>query len=240
MHKLVEGVHKFQKEFFGQNKELFERLAHGQAPETLFITCSDSRINPALITQSDPGDIFIVRNAGNIIPTFGSGSASGEIAAIEFAVKGLGVKDIIICGHSHCGAMKALLDPSQTEEMPSMRRWLEHAEITRTIVREKYADLPKEKLVNVCIQENVLAQFENLRTHPAVAARLALGTLRLHGWVYKFETGEVFAYDVDEGQFRPLTKLQAPPAKHAGPNGQRPMALAGGGFSASTSVASEA
>ncbi|HLL53770.1 MAG TPA: carbonic anhydrase [Myxococcaceae bacterium] len=216
MHKLVDGVHKFQKEYFGKNKELFERLAKGQKPETLFITCSDSRINPALVTQTEPGDIFIVRNAGNIIPPFNTSSASGEIATVEFAVKGLGVKDIIICGHSHCGAMKALLEPGMTDEMPSMRRWLEHAEITRNIVNEKYKDLPKDQLVNVCIQENVLAQLENLRTHPAVAARLALGTLRLHAWVYKFETGDVFAYDVEEGQFLPLQNKEQETAQQLG------------------------
>lgn len=205
MQKLVDGVHKFQKEIFGQQKGLFERLARKQEPDTLFITCSDSRINPALLTQTEPGDIFILRNAGNIVPPFGAAPASGEAATIEFAVAALGVKDIIVCGHSHCGAMKALVDPSQAQDLPSMKRWLEHAQITREIVREKYQDRGAEDLVGVCIQENVLAQLENLRTHPQVAAKLASGSLRLHAWVYNIETGEVFNYDPEEGQFVPLT-----------------------------------
>lgn len=204
MQKLVEGVHRFQKEYFGQHKELFERLKQKQEPDTLFITCSDSRITPGLLTQSQPGDIFIIRNAGNIVPPYGANEGGGEEATIEFAVAALNVKDIVVCGHSHCGAMKALLDPAQTDELPSMRRWLRHAEITREIVRHNYAGLSKEQLVNVTIQENVLAQLENLRTHPTVAAKLAKGALRLHGWVYKFETGEVFAYDPETAQFNPL------------------------------------
>ena len=216
MNKLVGGVHKFQKEIFGQQKELFERLATRQEPDTLFITCSDSRINPALLTQSEPGDIFILRNAGNIVPPYGAAPASGEAATIEFAVAALGVKDIIVCGHSHCGAMKALMDPSVASELPSMQRWLQHAEITRVIVREKYQDRQPEHLVNVCIMENVLAQLENLRTHPSVAAKLATGSVRLHAWVYKLETGEVFNYEPEAGQFVPVSNPDrtALPARH--------------------------
>lgn len=206
MQKLVTGVHKFQREAFGQRKELFERLALKQEPETLFITCSDSRINPSLLTQTEPGEVFILRNAGNIIPSFGASSGSGEAATIEFAVAGLGVKDVIICGHSHCGAVKALLKPSLTDDLPSMRKWLEHAEITRRIVKENYSEegCTARELEDVAIRENVLAQMENLRSHPAVAARLARGALRLHAWVYQLESGEVDAYDVDDGQFKPL------------------------------------
>lgn len=110
MQKLIEGLHQFQNSVFGTQRELFERLAHGQTPETLFITCSDSRINPNLLTQTEPGELFILRNAGNIVPPY-STSQGGEAATIEFAVAGLNVRDIIICGHSHCGAMKGLLDP---------------------------------------------------------------------------------------------------------------------------------
>lgn len=211
MQKLVSGVHTFQKEIFGAQRALFERLAAKQEPDTLFITCSDSRINPALLTQTEPGDIFIIRNAGNLIPAFGAASNSGEAATVEFAVAGLGVKDIIICGHSHCGAMKALLNPGMIEKLPTMAKWLENAEITRRIVTENYKERSEAELLNICIQENVLAQLENLRTHPAVAARLARGALRLHAWVYKFESGEVFAYDVDEGQFKALGPKALPP-----------------------------
>lgn len=207
MQKLVDGVHKFQKEIFGKQRDLFERLSKSQQPETLFITCSDSRINPALITQTDPGEVFILRNAGNLIPTWGHGG--GEEATIEYAVSVLGVRDIIVCGHTQCGAMKALLDPPAEGELPAVKRWLAHAEITRQIVKEKYAELGPQQKLTLTVQENVLGQLENLRTHPAVAARLARGVLQLHGWVYKLEDGSVHAYDPEEQQFRPLSEVHA-------------------------------
>ena len=209
MQKLMEGIHHFQSNIFSSQRELFARLAGGQNPDALFITCSDSRINPNLITQTDPGDIFILRNAGNIVPPYGA-SNGGEGASIEFAVVGLGVKDIIVCGHSHCGAMKGLLDPASVHSLPLMSEWLRHAESTRWIVRERYAHLEPAAKLDVTIQENVLRQLENLRTHPSVAVGLSRGDLKLHGWVYKIETGEVFAYDHAAGQFLPLGASSAP------------------------------
>ena len=187
MLKLITGLHHFQSEIFLSHKELFERLAHGQNPDALFITCSDSRINPNLITQTNPGDLFILRNAGNIIPPYGAANG-GEGATIEFAVTGLGVKDIIVCGHSLCGAMKGLLHPEELRDMPTVAAWLSHAEATRRTVRENYTDLDDERLLNIATQENVLVQLENLRTHPAVSVRLSRGELNLHGWTYKIET----------------------------------------------------
>ena len=209
MQKLVKGIHHFQDNLFSPQRELFERLTKGQTPETLFITCSDSRINPNLITQTDPGELFIIRNAGNIVPPFGAANG-GEAATIEFAVVGLGVQDIILCGHSHCGAMKGLLSPESLTKLPTMAAWLEHAEATRWIARQRYADRSEHDLLNITIQENVLVQLENLRTHPAVAVAIASGSLKLHGWVYKFETGQVFAYSPHEGQFVPLTETAVP------------------------------
>ena len=209
MQKLVQGVHRFERGISGSQRELFERLAEGQHPDALFITCSDSRISPNLITQTDPGELFIIRNAGNIVPPYGAANG-GEGATVEFAVVGLGVRDIIVCGHSRCGAMNGLLHPEGLKEMPTMAAWLGHAEATRWIARQKYAELPDDALLNVTIQENVLIQMENLRTHPAVAAGLAGGKLTLHGWVYKIETGQVFAYDSERGQFLPLSEV--PPA----------------------------
>src|SRR5947208_16582436 len=135
MQKLVEGIHHFQANIFRSQRELFERLAHGQQPDALFITCSDSRINPNLITHTEPGDLFILRNAGNIIPPYGAANG-GEGATIEYAVAGLGVQDIIICGHSHCGAMKGLLAPEGLQDLPVFAAWLSHAEATRWSVRE--------------------------------------------------------------------------------------------------------
>lgn len=209
MQKLVQGIHHFQGNLFRPQRELFERLADGQYPETLFITCSDSRINPNLITQTDPGELFIIRNAGNIVPPFGAANG-GEAATIEFAVVGLGVQDIILCGHSHCGAMKGLLYPESLAKLPTMAAWLGHAEATRWVARQQYADRSEADLLNITIQENVLMQLENLRTHPAVAVAVASGKLKLHGWVYKFETGQVFAYSPQDGQFVPLTETAVP------------------------------
>lgn len=206
MRKLIAGLHHFQSQIFLSQKELFERLAQGQSPDALFITCSDSRINPNLITQTSPGDLFILRNAGNIVPAYGA-TNGGEGATIEFAVAGLNIKDIIICGHSFCGAMKGLLTPEILDDMPMMKTWLSYADATRRIVQENYEPLDSAESLNVAIQENVLVQLENLRTHPTVSARLARGELNLHGWVYKIETGEVFSYQVEQGQFMPLTGI---------------------------------
>lgn len=205
MLKLMQGLHKFQDNLFSSQRELFERLAKGQTPDALFITCSDSRINPNLITQTEPGELFILRNAGNILPPHGAG-VGGEEATIEFATVGLGIKDIIVCGHSHCGAVNALLNPEAIREsMPALHRWLSHADATQRIVRGKYQELAPDALLNVAIQENVLVQLENIRTYPAVALGLARGDLKLHGWVYKIETGQVFGYDPNQSQFLSLS-----------------------------------
>jgi carbonic anhydrase len=210
MQKLVHGFNHFQKHVFGSKKELFERLHSGQNPDALFITCSDSRINPNLITNTEPGEIFILRNAGNIVPPHGA-SSIGEAATIEFAVTALGIKDIIVCGHSECGAVKGLLHPEALSAMPTVAQWLTHAEATKRIVEDNYSDLPEDQKLNVAIQENVLSQLENLKTIPAVASGLVKGDLNLHAWVYKFETGEVYAYSGEQGQFVKL--LDANPAE---------------------------
>ena len=208
MQKLIQGIHKFQTETFRPLQGLFEQLSHGQSPETLFITCSDSRIDPNLLTQSRPGELFILRNAGNIVPSH-SAAGGGEAATIEFAVAALGVKDVIICGHSHCGAMEGLLQPELVSGLPALSSWLEHADTTRRIIRENYTHLDGDRLVTATVEENVLVQLENLRTLPAVASRLVKGDLRLHGWVYKLETGEVFAFEPETGQFVALAEHKA-------------------------------
>lgn len=214
MQKLIQGIHRFQETDFLPLQGLFEQLAKGQNPETLFITCSDSRIDPNLLTRSKPGDLFILRNAGNIVPPHGVASG-GEAATIELAVTALGVKDIIICGHSHCGAMQGLLQPELIASLPTFSSWLAHAETVRQIVRENYGHLTGDRLVTATVEENVLVQLENLRTLPAVASRLARGDLHLHGWVYKIETGEVFAYDLASGQFVPLAEYKYPDSEEA-------------------------
>jgi carbonic anhydrase len=214
VQKLLDGIHHFQQNQFRPLQGLFEQLARGQSPETLFITCSDSRIDPGLLTRSKPGELFILRNAGNIVPPHGTGN-NGEAATIEFAVTAIGVKDIILCGHSHCGAMQGVLQPDNLASMPAVAGWLTHAETTRRIMAENYKHLDGPMLLSATIEENVLVQLENLRTLPSVAARLRKGDLHLHGWVYKIETGEVFAYEPASGQFVPLAEYQFPNAEAA-------------------------
>lgn len=201
MDNILRGIHQFNNSVFSSQEELFAKLSHGQQPQVLFITCSDSRVNPNLVTQSDPGELFIVRNIGNIIPTY-SLSGHAEAGAIEFAVDVLKVTDIVVCGHSHCGAVKALLGFSgELEELPAVKAWLVHSAAVKRTILETYKDLSQEALLNVGIQENVLFQLENLRTHPSVASKLARNELKLHGWVYKFESGQVFTFDCDKQEF---------------------------------------
>lgn len=209
MKQLLAGVQHFRSTVFAGQRALFERLADGQAPSTLFITCSDSRIDPQLLTQTGPGNLFVLRNAGNLVPAF-VGEANAESAAIEFAVAGLGVSDVIVCGHSHCGAVKALLEPEYAKGLPSLQRWLRYAEATRRIVDENYPTLEGEERVRVAVAENVLVQVENLQTHPAVAARVAAGKLAIHAWVYVIETGEVLAYERDSQSFGPVEQVRVP------------------------------
>lgn len=212
MQRLVEGIHAFQQNQFSKDQKLFETLANGQSPLALFVTCSDSRIDPNRLTQTKPGELFILRTAGNIIPPYGA-VFGGEAATIEYAVSALQVKDVVVCGHSHCGAMGGLLKPESVAKMPAVRAYLEHAEATRRIITENYEDVQDpDKRLTLAVEENVLVQLENLRTHPAVAAALSRGDLKLHGWVYKFETGEVFAFHPDRGQFLSLEKKVSPAA----------------------------
>lgn len=209
MQKLVRGIHVFKTNVFGEKRELFRNLADGQKPGALFITCSDSRVNPNLLTQTEPGEIFVLRNAGNIIP--GAPNEGGEVATIEFAVKALGIQDIVVCGHSDCGAMKGVIDPNLVEtSMPSVHRWLHHARATGEIIDTEYRHLKGRDLLTVTVQENVIVQIENLRTHHFIEERLRRGQLKIHGWVYKFETGEVFHYEPDSGQFLPLNSDSEP------------------------------
>ena len=203
MKNLVHGIHHFRNGIFEQQRELFSRLVDGQSPGALFIGCSDSRVVPSMITQSGPGDLFELRNAGNMIPPYGA-SNGGEAASVEFAVVGLGVKDIIVCGHTRCGAIGGLLNPAKTEKMPLVRSWLEHAETTRRIMEENYPELTDAERQNIAVQEHALIQIENLQTHPCVAVKLQRREITLHAWVYKLESGEVYAYSHEAGRFLPL------------------------------------
>ncbi len=203
MKKLIQGIQSFQTNYLSTHREMFELLSHGQHPRILFVTCSDSRIDPNLITQAEPGEMFIIRNAGNIIPPYGA-TNGGEGAAVEYAVRALGIKEIIVCGHSHCGAMKGLLQLDKLEaEMPIVYEWLRHAEATRQTIRENYQGLEGENLLHATIEENVLTQLENLRTYPAIHSKLHKGQIHLHAWMYHIETGEILEYDQVQGQYVP-------------------------------------
>ncbi len=205
MKKLIEGFKKFQREVFTAKRELFKTLAHGQHPRALFITCSDSRIDPCLITQTEPGELFILRNAGNLVPSYGT-TIGSTIATIEYAVGVLGVKNIIVCGHTDCGVVKAILEPEQVGDLPAVKSWLLQAEATRRVVRENYGSLTGDALYVATTQENVRIQLKHLQTHPVVAARLRNQSLELHGWVYSIETGDVWAYDFAEDAFHSLLR----------------------------------
>jgi carbonic anhydrase len=208
MQRLIEGVHRFQREEFGAYRALFRRLSReGQSPHTLFITCSDSRVLAELITQSQPGDLFVVKNVGNIVPPASvTGETNSTAAAIEFAVSTLDVSDIVVCGHSQCGAMQALLEGLPTPgAMPHLEEWLKVAAPVRDIIQRGYQHLTDARArVNAAAEENVLFAIENLETYPAVRARLADGSLHVHGWFFHIASAGLFAYNPETKQFEPL------------------------------------
>ncbi len=211
MQRLIQGLRKFQEEVFPAKQELFQHLAQGQRPSTLFITCADSRVVPDLFTQSEPGELFVIRNAGNIVPPFGR-QPGGVTATIEFAVVALGVRHIIVCGHTDCGAMKGLLHPERLTEMPTVAAWLAQADATRRLVRENYETAGEAELVSAMIHENVLVQLKNLETHPSVASRLARGDLSLYGWIYDIGTGQVDSFDAGRQRYVRLDGTSLPHA----------------------------
>ncbi|MEO0869263.1 MAG: carbonic anhydrase [Cyanobacteria bacterium J06642_11] len=203
MKKLMRGLRQFQDNYVPTHKTLMASLAKGQSPNVLFITCSDSRVQPELITQAELGELFVIRNAGNIIPPFGA-TNGGEGATIEYAVKSLKVNHIIICGHSSCGAMKGLLQIGKLEEkMPLVYNWLIHTEATRQLVDDHYSELDKSDKLDMLVAENILTQIENLRTYPAVRSMLHSGNLSLHGWIYNINDGSILAYDSERHAFVP-------------------------------------
>ena len=203
MLKLIAGLHQFKTEIHANNVDFFDRLAQKQTPDALFITCSDSRIDPNLLTQTKPGELFIARNAGNIIPPR-KDTIGGEEATIEFAIVALGIKDIIVCGHSQCGAMRGLLDTDLIRKMPAVSAWLDNAQQTKQLVLSKYHHLDDKCKLEIAVQENVLVQLEHLRAYPSVAERLERKEISIHGWVYEIESGEVYIYDSKHQQFLPL------------------------------------
>jgi carbonic anhydrase len=203
LQHIVDGFLHFRHEVFPKQEELFKRLATVQRPRAMFIACADSRIVPELITQSSPGDLFVTRNVGNVVPPYGQMNG-GVSTAIEYAVLALGVQHIIICGHSDCGAMRAVLNPQSLEKMPTVKAWLRHAEVAKTVVEDNCHCADEQESMHILTQENVIAQLQHLRTHPSVASRMANGHLFIHGWVYSIETSDILAYDAEQDCFLPL------------------------------------
>ncbi len=204
MPHFADGVIRFQNEVFPQKQELFKKLSKGQSPEALFITCSDARIEVAMLTQSQPGDLFICRNAGNIVPPH-TEHTGAMTASIEFAVAALHVRHIVICGHTNCSAMHGAIEPKNLESLPHVREWLGYVKGALEVVEKHACGASLEARIAMLAEQNVILQLEHLKTHPAVARELAAGGIQLHGWVYDIETGQVNAYDEKAGAFIPVS-----------------------------------
>ena len=208
MRKLIAGIHRFQKQYWSANRELYRRLAeHGQFPEALFITCCDSRVDPLTITHGEPGDLFILRNIGNFVPPYTENprDGCGVGAAVEYAVEHLEVRDIIVCGHSDCGAMKSLYKERQKfTATPHIAEWLRLGDRTMAVVASNYPDRSREERYEITAEENVLLQIENLRTYPVVMKAAREGKLHLHAWFFEIGTGTVFRYSPEKEQFEPI------------------------------------
>jgi carbonic anhydrase len=209
---MTQGVARFRGQIFPQQRALYHQLARdGQKPKALMISCADSRVIPEMITQSRPGELFVCRNAGNIVPPF-EHMNGGVSSAIEYAVVALGVHDIVVCGHSECGAMSALLHPEKLSAMPNVAAWLRHSRAAEQIVtRTCPVDASDSQRHQALAMENVLVQVNHLRTHPAVAAALATRSVALHGWFFDLQHGAVLAYDGRAECFIPLAENSTPP-----------------------------
>ncbi|MFK4871864.1 carbonic anhydrase [Novosphingobium sp. ZW T3_23] len=204
MNELIGRVFHFEKTIFPASSELFGKLANeGQEPKALMISCADSRIVPEQIMQAQPGDLFVCRNAGNMVPPYATQNG-GVTSTVEYAVAALGVRDIIVSGHSGCGAMKALADPTGLEAMPNVAAWLKHGAAAEHIVSTCHGDLKGNDRVRAITLENIIAQISHLRTHPSVAAAIARGQMTLHGWFVDIHAGQVLGLDGETGQFVPL------------------------------------
>jgi carbonic anhydrase len=201
MNRLIKGIQHFQHEVFPQKRALFQRLAAGQNPETLMVACSDSRVCIDLLTQAEPGDLFVCRDAGNIVPCYGQGDAVS--ASIEYALAKLPIRDIVVCGHSDCGAMKGLLHPQALEQMPDVRTWLACSQGAYRALEAGGVDGGSPEALELLTKLNVRLQLEHLRSYPQVFAQLRR-TLQLHGWFYRIDTGEVEEWDALDDAWTPL------------------------------------
>jgi carbonic anhydrase len=197
---ILRGLKRFKKKVYPKHRELFQKLALQQRPTALFITCADSRIDPCLLTQTKPGELFLCRVIGNIVPRYPE-SIGGVSATIEYAVGVLGVSDVIVCGHTDCGVMKGVLNPEALKPLANVSAWLKHAQPAREALAKSDSDLNDPAFLLALTERNVIEQLKNLHTHPAVAARLEQGNLKLHGWVYDIGRGAVTTYSSRRQKF---------------------------------------
>lgn len=197
------GIRQFQTDIFPAQREVFAKLAGGQQPLALFITCADSRIVPNLITQTGPGELFAERNPGNLVPQH-EDFVGGVSASIEYAMLALRVPLVIICGHSDCGVMKGLLHPGAVEHLPAVNDWMRHAQSARDRVLRESGDASQEEKLQRLTEYNVMLQIENLKTHPSVQLRLDAGDLEIRGWVYDIAEGAGRGLDPATGRFEAL------------------------------------
>jgi carbonic anhydrase len=208
VEKFLRGISRFQKHVYPKHQDLFERLAMGQRPEALFITCADSRIDPCLLTQTKPGELFICRVIGNVVPPYPD-AIGGVSATIEYAVGVLRVREVIVCGHTDCGVIRGALNPEALEAYPSVTAWLKYVtrDVTRCAKVEHGEPEQSADFLLALTEDNVVAQLKNLRSHPTVSARLEQGDLALHGWVYDIGSGSVTAYNEASRKFETTASL---------------------------------
>ncbi|MCE3047542.1 carbonic anhydrase [Helicobacter kayseriensis] len=207
MNKLLQGAIKFKEEDYNEHKELYESLKRAQNPDTLFIGCADSRVVPSRITGTLPGELFVVRNVGNIIPPYTAKNDAylATTSAIEYAVVILGVENIVVCGHSNCGACQALYDENLGANTEHLQKWIELLHP----VKEQVALLSPKSIAKrtwLTEQINIEVQINNLLTYPFIQEKLDQGELKIFGWYYIIETGEIMNYDLQTKQFRVIKK----------------------------------
>ncbi len=198
--KIVQGVKKFQTEVYPAQRGMFESLKARQQPMVMFITCADSRVVPNLFTQTGPGDIFIERNPGNLVPQYGE-FVGGVSSGVEYGMLVLKVPLVIICGHTDCGVMKSLLHPEQVHDLPAVQEWMRHASEARHRIMRDHSDATEGEKLRLITEYNVLAQIEHLKSHPSVQSRVNRGEVEIHGWVYDIGDGSIWAAEPETGKF---------------------------------------
>jgi carbonic anhydrase len=201
--RILNGVSTFQSEVYPAQRSRFESLKHGQRPIAFFISCADSRVVPSLITQTGPGDVFIEQNPGNLVPQYGE-LVGGVSAGVEYAMLVLKVPLVIICGHTDCGVMKALLHPEKAQGMPGLQEWMRHAAAVQHRVLRDHSDATEDEKLRLLAEYNVLSQIEHLKSHPSVHSRILKGEVEIRGWVYDIGDGSIRAADPESGRFAPI------------------------------------